>query len=121
MSTRPLLVAVLICAVLSGCDTMSSPSERSYAASPQDGATGPSAIRMAAATADSVDLLVLFVPGTVPEEGSDEVFEEQDVRRRGYVQESTPGVAITVASSDLDVILLLLSLSPIVDSARALS
>ena len=118
MSARPLLAAVLICAVLSGCDTMTSPSERSYAASPRDGATGSSAIRMAAATADSVDLLVLFVPGTAPEEGSDEVFEEQDVRRRGYVQESTPGVAITVASSDLDVILLLLSLSPIVDSVE---
>ncbi|WP_179271032.1 S8 family serine peptidase [Rubricoccus marinus] len=49
---------------------------------------------------------------------SDEVFRGQDVRRRGYIQDSTPGVAITVSNRDLALITTLLEINPLVASVE---
>lgn len=68
---------------------------------------------------DSVDLYVEFVEGvTDPEAASDEAFEGQDVRRRPYVRDDRPGVGITVALSDYEVLLAVLELSPLVASVE---
>lgn len=81
------------------------------------GAAGGSAGRASlVAVEDSVDLYVSFVDGILsPESASDETFSEQDVRRRGYVRDSNPGVAITVSVLDLDALLAVLEASPLVE------
>ena len=122
--TSRLLLPALALGLLSGCDAadpaagLEAPSGHAFAAA--DGASASWTIQeildaaVGLGLGDSLDLFVTFTPGTDPEAGSDEVFDDHDIRRRGYVQETAPGVAAAVGVLDLPGLLELLFLSPIV-------
>ena len=101
------LAALGLAVLLVGCDSNG----------PEDGylvSAPPSAASVF--SPDSTDLFVTFVPSvTDPVLASETVFTGQDIRRRGYVQETTPGVAVTVPNEDLPVITALLDASPLVE------
>lgn len=106
------LLATVLAVAFTGCDA-SEPFTASGDAAP----IAPAAPFSSSVAADSADILVTFVSGvTDPITASETVFTGQDVRRRGYIQETTPGVAITIPLSDLPLITALLDLSPLVAS-----
>ncbi|PAP76763.1 S8 family serine peptidase [Rubrivirga marina] len=117
MTTRSrTLVALAIALVaVAGCDSLTDTGSAGLAASSAH--DWQSEVLAAAEGLDplgSIDLFVSFAPGTDPEAESDAMFDGHDVRRRGYVQETNPGVAIQLSLVDLNTILGILGLNPLV-------
>ncbi|HIG74134.1 MAG TPA: hypothetical protein EYQ24_06060 [Bacteroidetes bacterium] len=119
--------ALALALVLAACDTAAPESDglsddytaEEYAADAlADGVSteAPALTGSVGLAADSSDLVVVFVPSVLdPVLASDVVFTGQDVRRRGYIQETQPAVAIRVPTVLLPVLLPVLELSPLVE------
>lgn len=118
MTTRFRLLAALALglSLVTGCDSLTDGPDASAVAS----ASASDWRSDVLAEADGldplglIDLYVSFAPGTDPEAESDAMFDGHDVRRRGYVQETNPGVAIRLSLLDLNTILGILGLNPLV-------
>lgn len=100
--------------LVAGCDNLA---DRPAPTASASALAWESEVRSAAEGLDPlglIDLYVSFAPGTDPEAESDAMFDGHDVRRRGYVQETNPGVAIRISVLDLNTILGILGLNPLV-------
>ena len=83
--SAPLLLAL----VLSACDAVAPGPEAD-----QVGSTSAAPFASVGLAADSSDFVVVFAPSVInPILASDQTFGGQDVRRRGYIQETQPAVA----------------------------
>ncbi len=116
MTTRlsTLLSVALGLLLVAGCDSLADGPAASASSAAADWEQEILAAAADLSPLDSIDLFVSFAPGTDPEAESDAMFDGHDVRRRGYVQETTPGVAIRIAVHDLNTILGILGLNPLV-------
>lgn len=101
--------------VMFGCDAVA-PDEASLG--PISSAEMPVMGNVGLAT-DSSDFVVVFVPSvTDPVLASDQVFVGQDVRRRKYIQETQPAVAVRIPTPLVPVLVPLWEASPLVDDVE---